>query len=99
MIVRIEDCAERDLVSGFWFYENPNPGMGDYFLIKIREEILELAGCGGVHRKRHGFHFCPSKRFPHGFYYQIASETVKVYAVLDCRRSPRWIRRQLQGRQ
>lgn len=98
MVVRIEEGAERDLLNGFWFYEDQEPGMGDYFLTQIREEILELAGCGGVHRKRHGFHFFPARRFPHGFYYQISGETVKVYAVLDCRRNPRWIRRRLKDR-
>lgn len=98
MVVRIEKCAEQDLLDGFWFYEDQEPGAGDYFLAKIREEILELGNCGGVHRQRHGFHFCPVRRFPHGFYYRIASETVKVYAVLDCRCSPRQIRRQLKER-
>ena len=98
MVVSLEACAERDLLDGYWFYEDQEPGIGEYFLIKIREEILELAHCGGVHRKRHGFHFCAARRFPHGFYYRIAGETVKVYAILDCRRSPRWIRRQLKGR-
>lgn len=67
MVVRIEECAERDLLDGYWFYEDQEPGVGEYFLTQIREEILELAACGGVHRKRHGLHFCPSKRFPHGF--------------------------------
>ena len=98
MVVKIEECAELNLLDGFWFYEDQEPSMGEYFLTKIREEILELADCAGVHRQRHGFHFCPARRFPHGFYYRISSETVKVYAVLDCRRSPRWIRRQLNRR-
>lgn len=98
MVVNIEGCAERDLIDAYWFYEDQETGSGEYLLAHIRPEILELGRCGGVHRERYGFHFCASRIFPHGFYYQLAGETVKVYAVLDCRRSPRWIRRQLKVR-
>lgn len=98
MVVRIEDSTERDLLHGYWFYEDQESGTSIYFLTKVREEILELAGCGGVHSQRYCFHFCPARRSPYGFYYRINSETVKVYAVLDCRRNPRWLRRQLKGR-
>ena len=39
-----------------------------------------------------------SKRFPFGIYYEIERETTYVYAILDMRRDPLWIRRELQGR-
>ncbi len=97
MDVRIEDSAQSDLIEGYYFYEKGEDEAGLYFLNKVREEILELQVSGGVHRKRYGFHFRPSNRFPHGFYYRVAEKTVKVYAVLDCRRSPRWIRQKLKG--
>ncbi|MCX6856461.1 MAG: type II toxin-antitoxin system RelE/ParE family toxin [Verrucomicrobia bacterium] len=98
MVVEIEDSAERDLIDIYWFYEDQELGAGGYFLAVIRPEIMGLAVSGGVHRKRHGFYFCPSPRFPHGFYYLVNQDIVKVYAVLDCRRNPRWIRHQLKGR-
>ncbi len=59
MVVNIEDCAERDLIDAYWFYEDQETGSGEYLLTHIRPEILELGRCGGVHRKRHGFHFVP----------------------------------------
>ncbi len=36
-----------------------------------------------------------SKRFPFAVYSPIESESVLVYAVLDCRRNPAWIRRRM----
>jgi len=98
MVVKIENSAEWDMIEAHWFYEDQEIGAGDYFLRMIRLEILELARTGGVHRKRHGLHFCPSRCFPHGFYYRVDDEIVKVFAVLDSRRSPSWIRQQLKGR-
>ena len=98
MIVRLEDWASEDLIDGFAFYEKCEPGAGYYFLDRIQPEIMELAVTGGVHHKRHGYHFCASKRFPHGFYYKVQDDIVKVYAVLDCRLDPRTIREILRTR-
>jgi len=98
MVVKIENSAEADLIEIYWFYEDHEAGAGEYFLTMIQPEIQELAVIGGVHRKRHGLHFCASRRFPHGFYYRVDGEIVKVFAVLDCRRDPHWIRSQLRGR-
>jgi len=84
MVVRIKDSAERDLLDGFWFYEDQAPGTGRLRRGCISSVMVFISG--------------PARRFPHGFYYRISSETVKVYAVLDCRRNPRWIHRQLKDR-
>jgi len=48
-----------------------------------------------------GFHFGKyyrllSKKFPFAVYYGIEENEVKIYAVIDCRRDPAWIRRRLQ---
>lgn len=39
-----------------------------------------------------------SKRFPFGVYYEMEDHVVYVYAILDLRRDPLWIRKQLQDR-
>ena len=36
-----------------------------------------------------------SKRFPFGVYYLMEDEVIRIYAVLDLRRDPAWIRRRL----
>jgi len=38
-----------------------------------------------------------SKRFPFAIYYKVAKDQAVVYAVLDCRRNPAWIRKKLGG--
>jgi hypothetical protein len=39
-----------------------------------------------------------SKRFPFGIYYELEDEVAYVYAILDLRRDPLWIRNRLQKR-
>jgi plasmid stabilization system protein ParE len=36
-----------------------------------------------------------AKRFPFAIYYRVEGDPVQVYAVLDCRRNPAWIRDRL----
>lgn len=36
-----------------------------------------------------------SKRFPFAIYYELEDDVVYVYAILDLRRDPLWIREQL----
>jgi hypothetical protein len=51
---------------------------------------------GGIHRKAFGFHRLLAKRFPYGIYYEIEKDEIRVRAVLDCRRDPKWIRQKLK---
>jgi hypothetical protein len=39
-----------------------------------------------------------SKRFPFGIYYEVEGNVAYVYAILDLRREPLWIRNQLKKR-
>ncbi|MDI6794613.1 MAG: hypothetical protein QME81_17390, partial [bacterium] len=39
-----------------------------------------------------------SNRFPFAIYYRIDNNMVLVYAVLDCRRNPAWIKDRLTER-
>ncbi|TDU72931.1 plasmid stabilization system protein ParE [Prosthecobacter fusiformis] len=88
MKVVLEEDAKQDLRESFHFYEENETGAGWYFLEKIQEEIRSLGQIGGIHRKRHGFHFYASRRFPHGVFYQVEHDTVKIAAILDSRRHP-----------
>jgi len=38
------------------------------------------------------------KRFPFAIYYEVEADTAYVYGILDLRRNPVWIHRQLQER-
>jgi hypothetical protein len=96
-VVVLEDAAE-DIESGRRFYDAREPGVGDYFVESIFSDLASLALYSGVHSVHRSFHRMLSKRFPFGIYYEAEGQTVYVYAVLDMRRDPLWIRRELRTR-
>ncbi len=98
MKLRILDSALRDLEQGWWFYESQEEGVGDYFLSSLRAEIEKLRLTGGMHFVAYrDFHRALSQRFPFAVYYTKSDEEVTIYAVVDCRRDPAWIREYLEG--
>ena len=95
MKIEILDAAESDLVEGFRFYEGQDAGLGWYFLDSLFSDIDSLVLFAGVHQLIFGYYRCLAKRFPFAVYYAIVGSTIQVHAVLDCRRSPTWIRERL----
>jgi plasmid stabilization system protein ParE len=93
--IQILDEAEEDLHAGREFYERQEPGVGDYFAAALAADIDSLVLFAGVHPKEFGFHRALSKRFPFGVYYLVEDAAIRIYAVLDLRRDPAWIRRRL----
>jgi len=93
-IVILEEARE-DLIQGFRFYESQEPGLGTYFLDCLFSDIDSLLVYAGIHAVTSTYHRCLSKRFPFAIYYSLEGELVRVYAVLDCRRNPSWIRKRL----
>jgi plasmid stabilization system protein ParE len=87
--------AEDDLQAGREFYDRQEPGVGDYFASALAADIDSLILFAGIHPMEFGLHRALSKRFPFGVYYLVEGEVVRVYAVLDLRRDPAWIRRRL----
>lgn len=97
MKVRILRTAFEDLVEGRHFYDEQAPGIGEYFFDSLFADIDSLTLYGGIHRLNHGFHRSLAKRFPYAIYYRVINGEVIVFRVLDCRRSPKWIRKKLRG--
>ncbi len=96
MKIRILGAASRDLIEGYRFYQQQSDGLGDYFLDSLYSDIDSLLISAGVHEVHFGgYHRLLSKRFPFAVYYRLDGSTALVYAVLDCRRSPAWIRKKL----
>ena len=96
MKVRILGSASRDLMEGYRFYEMQSAGVGAYFLDSLFSDIDSLVLSAGMHPVHFGiYHRLLSKRFPFAVYYRVEEQTALVYAVLDCRRRPAWIRRRL----
>jgi plasmid stabilization system protein ParE len=95
MKIEILDLAEKDLVDGFKFYGLQSKGLGDYFLDSIFSDIESLYLYAGIHALHFGYHRLLAKRFPFAIYYRLQEDIIRVYAVLDCRRNPAWIRDRL----
>ncbi|HDR14375.1 MAG TPA: type II toxin-antitoxin system RelE/ParE family toxin [Desulfobacteraceae bacterium] len=95
MKIDILDEAEEDLIKGFQFYERQSAGLGRYFLDSIFSDIESLKSYAGIHPLHFGYHRFLAKHFPFAVYYRVVASNVHIYAVLDCRRNPAWIRNRL----
>jgi hypothetical protein len=95
MKIRILESASQELIDGFNFYEKQSIGLGNYFIDSLFSDIGSLQIYAGIHPIYFGYHRMLSKRFPFAIYYKISDNEALVYAVLDCRRSPALIRKQL----
>jgi hypothetical protein len=95
MRINILSVAEADLEEGYRFYESQADGLGTYFLDTLYSDIDSLAYFAGIHRIVFGHHRLLSKRFPFAVYYRVVDDVVTVFAVLDCRRNPSWVREKL----
>jgi len=95
MKIEILDEAEQDLIDGFAFYERQSIGLGNYFLDSVFSDIESLYLYAGIHPLHFGYQRLLAKRFPFAIYYRIQNEVIRVYAILDCRRDPAWVRNRL----
>ena len=63
----------------------------------MQAEIETLTGTAGIHRRVRGpYRWIVSRKFSHAVYYHVEGDTAYVDAVIDCRRSPDWIRQRLK---
>jgi hypothetical protein len=95
MKVQILSEALQDLVDGYRFYESQVTELGDYFLDSVFSDIDSLQFYAGIHALHLGHNRLLSRRFPFAVYYRVENDIARVYAVLDCRRDPSWIRDRL----
>jgi hypothetical protein len=96
-VIILREVAD-DLNNGKAFYDQREPGVGDYFWDSLFADIESLVIYASIHNRAHGLCRMLAKRFPYAIYYEIAGEVVYVVAVLPMRRSPAWIKRKLEGR-
>ena len=100
MNLLILPSARDDLRDGFYFYEKQQTGLGDYFLDSVSADIESLTIYAGIHRRVHGAYRLLCHTFPFAVYYEIdgPDDTVKVKAVLDCRKDPKEIVAKVRGK-
>ena len=88
--------AVEDMIRGRAFYDKQEEGLGDYFEDTLSSDINSLRLYAGIHAKLHGYHRMLSSKFPFAIYYDIVVEQIRIWAILDCRRDPQWIRSRLR---
>ncbi len=90
--------AAADIEAGSSFYERQESGLGAYFVRSILEDLHRLGSLYGAHPIHHGLMRMLSERFPFGIYYREADDAIEVLAILDLRRDPDRIRREVTER-
>jgi plasmid stabilization system protein ParE len=94
--IRISAEALQDLADGFLFYEAQQAGLGDYFTSCLRADIESLRLYAGIHRVVYrDYHRLLSKVFPYGVFYTVDGDAISVWAIIDLRRDPAWIKTHL----
>lgn len=97
-IVTVLEPARADAAECSSFYEKQEPGAGDYFLAHLDSALVDLAAFPGTHAMRFGLHRMLLPRLPHPIFYREKAHETEVVAIVDLRRDPQWIRRQLRSR-
>ena len=96
VVVLVE--AAEDIEKARDFYDEQQPGIGDYCADSLVADIESLALYHGIHSRQFGFYRLLANRFPFGIYYRETEKETQVVAVLDLRRDPNWIRKELSWR-
>ena len=96
-VVVLEEAAD-DLEEARRFYDVWEAGIGEYCVTSLLADIESLALFHGIHLLQHGCFRMLASRFPFGIYYLETEHETRVVGVLDLRRSPSWIRKQVAQR-
>lgn len=96
-VVVLADAAE-DIEAARDFYGVQEIGVGDYFVDSLLADIESLAEFRGIHPRHFEFHRMLASRFPFGIYYRESGSETQVFVILDLRRNPTWIRKELRKR-
>lgn len=91
MKITILPPARVDLIDGYWFYEEREVGLGDYFIDSILADIDSLVSYAGIHARHFGRYRMIASKFPYSIFYLVDSNQIQIHAVLDNRRDPEWV--------
>lgn len=94
--IKLSETAIAGLEQGYRFYERQEQRLGDYFKTSLQSEIEGLKVTAGIHRQVYGHHRLICRIFPFAIYYTFADEMVIIWAIIDCRKDPNWIRKQFE---
>ena len=96
-VIILAEAAE-DIEAARDFYEVQEQGVGEYCVDSLLADIENLGLFSGIHALHFEFHRMLASRFPFGIYYREYVDEAQVLAILDLRRDPNWIRKELGKR-
>ena len=96
-VVVLADAAE-DIEAAKDFYDAQESGVGEYCVDSLLADIESLGLFSGIHPLHFDFHRMLANRFPFGIYYREVGDETQIFAILDLRRNPTWIRKELRKR-
>jgi len=105
MTLQLHDLAKQDLFLAEDFYEQQEPGLGNYFSESLEADLERLLELHSDHelnftpKKYQGYLVSRSRNFPWSIYYQCQNPHLNVQAILDQRFSPTRIKAILITRQ
>jgi hypothetical protein len=97
-VIILADAAE-DIEAARNFYETQELGTGEYCVDSLLADIESHGLLSGIHPLHFEFHRMLASRFPFGIYYREHGDETQVFAILDLRRDPNWIRKELGKRE
>src|SRR5438874_3495184 len=97
MKVVVFDEAENELFEFCSYYDQLREGLGDKFLHEFLESIGRIEQFPRRYAVYRGiYRLCPLHRFNVGIYYHL-SGNIYIDALIDLRRSARYVRRRLRS--
>ena len=96
-VVVLEEAAQ-DLETAKDFYDSQESGIGEYCVDSLFADIESLSLFHGIHALHFGCFRMLATHFPFGIYYLDEDKETQVIAILDLRRDPSWIHREIKRR-
>jgi hypothetical protein len=88
--LEVKEEALQDIVRGFLWYEEKNPGLGTRFVDEV-EQMITYLGNNALHFQIRNsvYREAVLKIFPYVIIYEIRTKHVVVYAVFPCKADPK----------
>jgi mRNA-degrading endonuclease RelE of RelBE toxin-antitoxin system len=91
--------VEKDLLIGYFWYEEKNRGLGEEFLQLFYLQVEEIRNNPLLYKKVHKENRRSLlKSFPYAVYYQIENEKIIVFGLFHCARNPNYLHDLLANR-
>lgn len=99
MNINILSSAQQDIIDAYWFYEEQEEGLGQYFLTSFTSDVERLEIIAGGHEIHFGFHRMVAAKFPFSIFYLIENNEIDIYAIIDDRKDPKLTSKRLSSDQ